>query len=305
MGNHIGGSVSHARHHRQTPTEPASDGAAAGNLQSSTGEAFNLSSAPYADNAEIRHLLAPRRQILPDQLPNKAGVCVSRQDTEDGRPSNSSSASSSANFPARPSTSVFEYRTAELSEANVDGICVGLTAEWLLNLNNSASNRMAALRPGSESHASAATRQQQYQDLTDSLRRQGAGSAQADLQAQNTMLQEAGLAPSGKEKKYQYGEPSSFSRMLDKITRDGSTHLLSLYFAEGGAHTIATSASKGMTTLFDPNYGELLFGRVRWTHCFKVSATAIEIPTDNIYRQSPRKRCTDWTAQKNIDERYA
>lgn len=70
------------------------------------------------------------------------------------------------------------------------------------------------------------------------------------------MLREAGLAPSGKEKKYRYGEPSSFSRMLDKITEDGSTHLLSLYFAEGGAHTIATSASNGMTTLFDPNYGE-------------------------------------------------
>ncbi|WCM90581.1 YopT-type cysteine protease domain-containing protein [Acidovorax sp. NCPPB 3576] len=202
------------------------------------------------------HALAPRSQLLPGKLPNKTGGCASKPDTEEGRFNSSSSASSSTNSPARPSTSVFEYRTAELSEANVDGICVGLTAEWLLNLNNGASNRMAALRPGSESHASAGMRQQQYQDLKDSLRRQGARSAQADFQAQNTMLQEAGLAPSGKEKKYRYGEPSSFSRMLDKITADGSTHLLSLYFAEGGAHTVATQALNGMTTLFDPNYGE-------------------------------------------------
>lgn len=146
------------------------------------------------------HALAPRSQLLPGKLPNKTGGCASKPDTEEGRFNSSSSASSSTNSPARPSTSVFEYRTAELSEANVDGICVGLTAEWLLNLNNGASNRMAALRPGSESHASAGMRQQQYQDLKDSLRRQGARSAQADFQAQNTMLQEAGLAPSGKEK---------------------------------------------------------------------------------------------------------
>ncbi|WP_236843072.1 YopT-type cysteine protease domain-containing protein [Bradyrhizobium icense] len=143
-----------------------------------------------------------------------------------------------------------------MPQANVDGICVGLTAEWLGNLSNSPSTRMNALLPGSESHASAAGRQRQYEGLKRLLRREGAGASQADLQAQNTMLQEAGLAPSGREKKYSFGEPSSFSRMLDKITEDGSNYLLSLYFAGGDAHTIATTASNGMTTLFDPNYGE-------------------------------------------------
>lgn len=44
--------------------------------------------------------------------------------------------------------------------------------------------------------------------------------------------------------------------MVGKITDDGSKYLLSLYFAEGGSHVIATSASNGRTTLFDPNYGE-------------------------------------------------
>ncbi|WP_407175499.1 YopT-type cysteine protease domain-containing protein [Bradyrhizobium sp. STM 3562] len=143
-----------------------------------------------------------------------------------------------------------------MPQANVDGICVGLATEWLLNLNNSPSSRTNALLPGSERHASAAVRQQQYEDLKRLLRSEGAGASRADLQAQNTMLQAAGLAPSGKEKKYSFGEPSSFSRMLDKITEDGSNHLLSLYFAEGGAHTVATTASDGVTTLFDPNYGE-------------------------------------------------
>ncbi|MFB9984666.1 YopT-type cysteine protease domain-containing protein [Mesorhizobium newzealandense] len=217
---------------------------------------------PTSPATDTKQNLAPWRTLPPEALPNKMGLCASKPHTSDAtfHSSNSSTTSASTSSPARPSTSVFEYRTAELSQANENGICVGLTAEWLLNRNNSASARMNALIPGSERHASAAVRQQQYQDLKDVLRSEGAGSSQADLQAQNTVLQEAGLAPSGKEKKHKFGEPSSFSRMLDKITEDGSTHLLSLYFAQGGAHTIATTASNGMTTLFDPNYGEFTVG---------------------------------------------
>ncbi|WP_284271988.1 YopT-type cysteine protease domain-containing protein [Bradyrhizobium iriomotense] len=152
---------------------------------------------------------------------------------------------------------MFDYRTAELNDANVDGICVGLTAEWFCILSSSPSERMSALTPGSQRHASAAVRQERYQDHKDYLRRGGAGASQADLEAQNRVLREANLAPSGKEKVYKFGDSSSLSRMVGKITDDGSKYLLSLYFAEGGSHVVATSALNGRTTLFDPNYGEL------------------------------------------------
>ncbi|RZN15205.1 peptidase C58 [Bradyrhizobium sp. Leo170] len=187
------------------------------------------------------------------ELPDKMGLCASKPHTSDADFHSSTSSSSTTSPPPRP---LFEYRTVELPQANVDGICVGLTAEWLRNLSSSPSARMDALIPESEGHHSAAERQQQYQDLKDRLRSEGAGASQADLEAQNTILREAGLAPSGRENKYGFGEPSRFSRVLDKITGDGSKYLLSLYFAEGGAHTVATSASNGTTTLFDPNYGE-------------------------------------------------
>lgn len=209
-------------------------------------------------STEFKQNLAPRRKLPPGELPDKMGLCVSKPHTSDANLHSSNSSSASTSSSARPSTSLFNYRTAELLQANTDGICVGLTAGWLLNLNNgnSASARMNALMPGSQGHATAAERQHEYQTLKDLLRSEGARATQADLQAQNTMLQQAGLAPSGEEKRYKVGEPSSFSRMLDKITEDGSTRLLSFYFAEGGAHTVATSASNGMTTLFDPNFGE-------------------------------------------------
>lgn len=103
---------------------------------------------------------------------------------------------------------------------------------------------------------SAAERQQEYQVGKDQLRFEGLGDSQADLEAQNSMLRRAGLNPSGKEKVYRFGEQSSVSRMLGKITNDGSEYLLTLYFAEGGSHTVATAAQGGRTTLFDPNYGE-------------------------------------------------
>lgn len=193
--------------------------------------------------------LTSRRRLAPGELPDKMGCCVSTpQATDPHNPSTSS--------PARWSTSLFEYRTAELHEANVDGICVGLTAEWFSILSNTPSARMRALTPGSQRHRAAAVWQEQYQNMKDDLRREGAGTSQADLEAQNSVLREAGLQPSGKEKVYEFGDPSSLSRMVEKITNDGSKHLLSLYFAEGGSHVVATSASNGSTTLFDPNYGE-------------------------------------------------
>lgn len=193
--------------------------------------------------------LTSRRRLAPGELPDKMGCCVSTpQATDPHNPSTSS--------PARWSTSLFEYRTAELHEANIDGICVGLTAEWFSILSNTPSARMRALTPGSQRHRAAAVWQEQYQNMKDDLRREGAGTSQADLEAQNSVLREAGLQPSGKEKVYEFGDPSSLSRMVEKITNDGSKHLLSLYFAEGGSHVVATSASNGSTTLFDPNYGE-------------------------------------------------
>jgi YopT-type cysteine protease-like protein len=105
-------------------------------------------------------------------------------------------------------------------------------------------------------HDSAAVWQQQYQDEKTRRLRQGAESSQADLEAQNGVLRDVGLRPSEKEKVYNFGEESSFSRMLDKITDDGSRYLLGLNFAEGGAHLVATSTLGGTTTLFDPNHGE-------------------------------------------------
>lgn len=193
--------------------------------------------------------LTSRRRLAPGELPDKMGCCVSTpQATDPHNPSTSS--------PARWSTSLFEYRTAELHEANIHGICVGLTAEWFSILSNTPSARMRALTPGSQRHGAAAVWQERYQEMKDHLRRGGAGGSQADLEAQNSVLREAGLQPSGKEKVYEFGDPSSLSRMVGKITNDGSKHLLSLYFAEGGSHVVATSASNGSTTLFDPNYGE-------------------------------------------------
>ncbi|MFE8643489.1 YopT-type cysteine protease domain-containing protein [Sphingomonas sp. NCPPB 2930] len=188
-------------------------------------------------------------------LPDKTGGCASKP-YADSSSSASSSSGSGPSSPARHSTSVFDYRTEELAGANVHGICVGLTTQWLLGLGNGASDRTAALMPGGENHAVAAAQQQHYQDLKRSLRHRGASSAEADLQAQNTMLHGAGLTPSEEVKKYEFGKPSSLSRLVKNITREDSKHLLSLYFAGGEAHTVATSASNGRTTLFDPNYGE-------------------------------------------------
>ncbi|MBH5370594.1 YopT-type cysteine protease domain-containing protein [Bradyrhizobium glycinis] len=194
--------------------------------------------------AETLANLALRRS--PSVL-DRMGCCVSTPHTSD--PDNPGASSA-----ARPSRPLFEYRTGELEQANVDGICLGLTGEWLGNLRYSPRSRINALRPGSQGHSDAADRQQQYADLRADLRSEGVKSA--TLQAINAVLREIGLNPAGKEKEYRFDDPTSISRMFEKITADGSRHILSLRFAEGGRHSVATAASDGTTTLFDPNYGE-------------------------------------------------
>ncbi|AVS68662.1 YopT-type cysteine protease domain-containing protein [Paracidovorax avenae] len=156
--------------------------------------------------------------------------------------------------PPRHSTSLFNYRTAELEQANRDGICVGLVAQWLLRTERSPSDRMAALAQGTQSHAQAAWQQQQYQQGKDALRVQGMNAIDADLRSQNDMLRATGLRPAGSQESYR---PHALADVARAISRNGTRHLLGLYFTDGMAHTVATSASAGRTTLFDPNYGEL------------------------------------------------
>ncbi|WP_456724726.1 MULTISPECIES: YopT-type cysteine protease domain-containing protein [unclassified Bradyrhizobium] len=150
---------------------------------------------------------------------------------------------------------MFQYRTTELPGANVDGICVGLAAEWFLNLASSPSSRMSALLPGAQNHASAAVRQQRYEDLKALLQRDRARDS-PNLHAKTTMLREAGLEPADEQTRYTFGTSSRIARIVNEITDDRSVYLISLRFAAGGAHAIASSTSNGMTTLFDPNYGE-------------------------------------------------
>ncbi|TFV68963.1 YopT-type cysteine protease domain-containing protein [Bradyrhizobium frederickii] len=208
--------------------------------------------------------LAQRESPPSRELSDKMGLCCSKPQTSDAviyspstlEPSTSSlSSSSNPSSPARPIRPLFEYRTAELSEANVDGICVGLAAEWLLNLPSSPSSRMTALRPGTQNHSSAAIRQQRYEDLKSLLRRNRAEGSH-NLQAKRTMLREAGLEPFAQETRYRFGTSSRIDQIVNEVADDRSIYLVSLRFAAGGAHTIATSTSNGMTTLFDPNYGE-------------------------------------------------
>ncbi|EHH12932.1 hypothetical protein MEA186_06388 [Mesorhizobium amorphae CCNWGS0123] len=95
-------------------------------------------------------------------------------------------------------------------------------------------------------------------DVRSSSRSEGAESSQANLEAKTTMLREVGLDPSKKENVYTFGGPDSISPMLKKISKSGANHLLSLRFTNGQRHSIATSASDGRITLFDPNYGEFV-----------------------------------------------
>ncbi|WP_284283771.1 YopT-type cysteine protease domain-containing protein [Mesorhizobium amorphae] len=238
----------------------------------------NIKKEAWREQFPGREDITPRRKRPSEELPDKMGLSAGKPHPLDANFRSSNSSSPRTSSPARPRTSLFEYRTAELREANVSGICIGLIAEWLLNVNNSASARMNALIPGSQGHASAAVRQQQYQDLKDLLLSRGVETNEADLEAQNTMLQEAGLAPSGKETKFKFGESSGFSRMLATISQNRSNHLLSLHFAEGGAHTVATSTSNETTTLFDPNYGEFTARSNQMASLFQSLATSYRNP---------------------------
>ncbi|WP_342723646.1 YopT-type cysteine protease domain-containing protein [Bradyrhizobium sp. B097] len=190
---------------------------------------------------------------------DKMGLCCSKPDVSDAGiqpPSSfnpsmpalpSSSSSSSSEAPIIP---LSEYRTAKLRGANVDGICTGLAAEWLLNLPSSPSSRMRALRPGSQTHASAAMRQRRYEDL------KGQFQGNLSFQPKDIMFQEAGLRPSQERRAYVLGTSSQIAEIANEVSKDPSIYLFSLRFAGDGAHSVMTSTSNGMTTLFDPNYGE-------------------------------------------------
>ncbi|PAY08602.1 peptidase C58 [Bradyrhizobium sp. UFLA03-84] len=190
-----------------------------------------------ADNSNFEQALtdpAQEESQPPEALSDKMGLCCSRPE---------------------PSQTLFQYRTAELPGANVDGICVGLAAEWLLNLASSPSSRMSALIPGAQSHASAAVRQQRYEELKALLRIDRPDDS-TNLQAKTAMLREAGLEPANNQTRYEFGTSSGIAQIVNEVTHDPSDYLIGLRFKPRGAHTIATSTSNGMTTLFDPNYGE-------------------------------------------------
>ncbi|WFU14645.1 YopT-type cysteine protease domain-containing protein [Bradyrhizobium sp. CB3481] len=117
---------------------------------------------------------------------------------------------------------------------------------------------MSAPRAGSQNknHASASVRQQWYEDLKALLRSDGAGGSH-NLQAKSTMLREAGFRTTIRQQtRYWFGTSSRIAQIVNEVAEDRSAYLLGLRFAQGGKHTIATSTSSGMTTLFDPNYGE-------------------------------------------------
>lgn len=185
--------------------------------------------------------------LSPGGACEKMGLCCSRPHTSDAHiptPSSvsltppSSSPGSSPSPSQRPIIPLFEYRTAGLRGANVDGICAGLAAEWLLNLPSSPRSRMSALRPGSQTHVSAAMRQQRYEELKNRLQ----DNQPEDFQPRDIMLQEAGLQPSKRRWGYQFGRSSEIAGIVDEVTEDPSVYLLSLRFPEGWpGHLVATS----------------------------------------------------------------
>ncbi|MGY4407946.1 YopT-type cysteine protease-like protein [Bradyrhizobium sp. USDA 3315] len=83
------------------------------------------------------------------------------------------------------------------------------------------------------------------------------------------MLREAGLDPSDEQTRYRFGSSSRVARIVNEVIADPSIYLLGLRFATGGAHTIATSTSNRMITLFDPNYGEFTVRPDQMSELFK------------------------------------
>ncbi|MDA9463119.1 peptidase C58 [Bradyrhizobium sp. CCBAU 53415] len=256
------------------------------NGQSTRPTQTNEPSQPE-DSREFAQTLTDfaRREGPPaGELPDKMGLCCSKPHTSDANiysPSTSdpsiSSLSSSSNppSPARPIAPLFDYRTAELPEANVNGICVGLAAEWIRNLPSSPSSRMRALRPGTQIHSSAAVLQQRYEHLK-------TAEGSHNPQARNMMLREAGLEPSAEQTRYRFGTSSRIDQIVNEVTHDPSIYLVSLRFAAGGAHLIATSTSNGMTTLFDPNYGEFTVRSDQMADLFKSLADRYSSPPNGL-----------------------
>ncbi|MCA1360888.1 C58 family peptidase [Bradyrhizobium sp. IC3069] len=245
------------------------------------------------DSSEFAQTLTEvaRRESLPSgELIDRMGLCFSKPHTSESivySPSNSrhsSSLSSSSELSSTdsPVRALFDYRTAELPEANVNGICVGLVAEWLLNLPSSPSSRMRALLPDTEKHRSAASRQEQYEELKAQLKNDGAEGSH-NLQAKSTTLRDAGLEPSAEETRYRFDTSSCIDQIVKELTEDASMYLVSLRFAAGGAHMIATVTSNGTTTLFDPNYGEFSVPSDEVGELFKSLAERYRSPPNKMY----------------------
>ncbi|MDA9413972.1 peptidase C58 [Bradyrhizobium sp. CCBAU 11430] len=244
-----------------------------------------------ADSSEFAQTLSElaRRESRPSgELFDRMGLCFSKPHTSDvivDSPSASrysiSSLPSSSELSSTPSSvrSLFNYRTAELSEANVNGICVGLVAEWLLDLPSSPSSRMRALLPDTEKHRSAASRQEQYEKLKAQLINDGADGG--NLQARSTTLRKAGLEPFAEDTRYRF-DTSSCIEIVKEITKDESIYLVRMGFAGGGAHIIATVTSNGATTLFDPNYGEFDVPSGQLGGLFKSLAERYRSPPNNL-----------------------
>ncbi|WP_439399782.1 YopT-type cysteine protease domain-containing protein [Bradyrhizobium sp. PMVTL-01] len=224
------------------------------------------------------------------------GLCFSKPHTSDAidsspstsRHSTSSlSSSSELSSGASPVRDLFDYRTAELSEANDSGICVGLVAEWLLSLPSSSSSRsspssrMRALLPGTENHSSAARRQGQYEQVFTLLKEDGAEGSH-NLQAKSTMLRDAGLEPSGEQTGYRFGTSSRIAKIVKEVTQDASRYWVRLNFVGGGGHSIATATLNGTTTLFDPNYGEFSVASNRVGGLFKSLAERYSSSPNNL-----------------------
>lgn len=222
-----------------------------------------------ADGSECAQTLteiARLESLAPGELFDRMGLCFSKPHTSDaiddssntsGLSTSSLSSSSELSVATSPVRPLFDYRTAELPQANVSGICVGLAAEWLLDLPSSASSRMGVLLPGTENHRSAARRQEQSEKLKTQLKEDKAEGSH-NFQAKSTILRDAGLEPSAEETRYRFGTSSCIDKIVNELAQDPSVHLVSLKFVQPGAgtHTIATATSNGTTILSDPNYGE-------------------------------------------------
>ncbi|WP_084151498.1 YopT-type cysteine protease domain-containing protein [Paracidovorax oryzae] len=152
--------------------------------------------------------------------------------------------------------SAIPYCKAELVGANVEGICLGLVAEWLRRLDQSPVDRVAALARGTAGHAVAGQWQRHYADDKAARRSRGSETAAADLQAQNAVLCAAGLRPAESDELYDWITPGVLPYVAGTIAETGAKHLLGMYFANGKAHTIAASSSGRRISLFDPNHGE-------------------------------------------------